>query len=93
METEYEPTELKEDYPSIIHTLELLYFPNFRNFTTELSELAKEVMEIETWVYVLKPDVTRFPTWDKKNKALNIKLDQLRQNRERFFMSESKKLA
>ncbi len=93
LETEYEPIELKEDYPSIIHTLELLYFPNFPNFAAELSELAKQVMEIETWIYVLKPDLARFPTWAKDNEALNIKLDQLRQTRERFFVSESKKLA
>jgi hypothetical protein len=33
-------------------------------------------MEIEIWVYVLKPDLARFPTWAKENEALNIKLDQ-----------------
>jgi hypothetical protein len=93
LETEYDPIELKKDYPSIIHTLELLYFPNFPNFAAELSELAKQVMEIESWIYVLKPDLARFPTWAKDNEALNIKLDQLRQTRERFFVSESKKLA
>jgi hypothetical protein len=93
LETEYEPIELKDDYPSIIHTLELLYFPNFPNFTAGLSELARQVMEIETWLYVREPDFARFPTWDEENKALNIKLDQLRQTRERFFVSESKKLA
>jgi hypothetical protein len=31
-------------------------------------------MEIEIWVYVLKPDLARFPTWAKENEALNIKL-------------------
>jgi hypothetical protein len=49
-------------------------------------------MEIEIWVHVLKPDLARFPTWAKENEALNIKLDQLRQTRERFFVSESKRI-
>jgi hypothetical protein len=49
-------------------------------------------MEIEIWVYVLKPDLARFPTWAKENEAFNIKLDQLRQTRERFFVSESKRI-
>jgi hypothetical protein len=48
--------------------------------------------EIEIWVHVLKPDLARFPTWAKENEALNIKLDQLRQTRERFFVSESKRI-
>jgi hypothetical protein len=41
-------------------------------------------MEIEIWVYVLKPDLAGFPTWAKENEALTSSWTSLFNKRNRL---------